>query len=107
MYVIGEKDGDAYWSNELGWVSLEDSDRFTREEQQTLRLPVGGYWITLWAVDATQFARLISECDAVGLFDEATLERLAESMDLEMSQVQSLVGRACEHIEQEKARLRG
>lgn len=38
-------DGQAFWSNDLGWVSLDDADRFTALERETLRLPMGGSWV--------------------------------------------------------------
>lgn len=39
-------DGAGFWSNAMGWVSLEEADRFTAHERDTLRLPMGGSWTT-------------------------------------------------------------
>lgn len=38
-----------WWNNSDGWVSFEDSDTFTAEEQKSLRLPVvsgNPVWVT-------------------------------------------------------------
>jgi len=36
-----------FWSNKDGWVPLEQADRFTRDERNALRLPIGGIWVKL------------------------------------------------------------
>lgn len=33
-------DGAGFWNNDLGWTILEEATRFTREESQTLNLPM-------------------------------------------------------------------
>jgi len=34
-----------YWSNEWGWTTIEEADKFTEEEAATLTLPIGGEWV--------------------------------------------------------------
>lgn len=95
MYVIGNRhDADEFWSNDDGWVDLDSADRFSADEQRSLFLPVDGYWVSLWAVDGVQFARLLSECEAAGLLELDGLQIVADSMDCEVTQVQSLLERA-------------
>ena len=33
-----------YWSNEWGWTTIEEADKFTEEEAASLTLPLGGEW---------------------------------------------------------------
>ena len=33
-----------YWSNEWGWTTIEEADKFTEEEAASLTLPLGGAW---------------------------------------------------------------
>lgn len=33
-----------YWSNDFGWVPVEQSDIFYEAEVNYLRLPIGGTW---------------------------------------------------------------
>ena len=44
---MDDEDGDLYWSNDMGWVSLPGATRFTKEESITLRKPLDGQWINL------------------------------------------------------------
>ena len=34
-----------YWSNEWGWTTIEEADKFTEEEAAALTLPIGGEWV--------------------------------------------------------------
>lgn len=36
--------GNLYWSNEWGWTSIEEAEKFTEEEAASFRLPLGGEW---------------------------------------------------------------
>jgi hypothetical protein len=52
MYVIygmNEKDSETgsplYWSNLDGWVDLVSATKFTKEERNSLNLPIGGIWV--------------------------------------------------------------
>jgi len=65
-----------------------------------------GRWTTLWEVNSIQFARFIAECEACGVFtDEARLEEVAESMDLDIDEVFELVSRAQESWDDYKASI--
>lgn len=44
-WIIAETDSNLFWSNEDGWVNQASATRFTTEERQSLRLPIGGNWI--------------------------------------------------------------
>lgn len=33
-----------YWSNRFGWVPEDEADKFSEEESEELRLPMGGVW---------------------------------------------------------------
>jgi hypothetical protein len=44
---LGDEDGDLYWSNEMGWVTLAGATRFSKEESTNLRKPLDGQWINL------------------------------------------------------------
>lgn len=41
-------DGAGYWSNELGWTLLEKATRFSKEEIETLNLPIAGNGDAKW-----------------------------------------------------------
>ena len=107
MYVIGNRrQADDYWSNEFGWVSVDQADRFTPFQQQALNLPDEGYWVPLWSVDAIQFARLITECDGQGIFENAGMQLVADSMDLTVEQVRSIIDRAQTRWDEEVSKIR-
>ena len=36
--------GSLYWSNEWGWTSIEEAEKFTEEEAASFNLPLGGEW---------------------------------------------------------------
>jgi hypothetical protein len=36
---------ELYWSNEWGWTTMEEADKFTEEQAASLTLPIGGEWI--------------------------------------------------------------
>lgn len=40
----GEFGEPLYWSNDQGWVPINDADTFSDDEQQQLVLPLTGYW---------------------------------------------------------------
>lgn len=108
MFLIGNKlEPHEFWSNEDGWVDQDDADLFDRDEQKYLNLPTEGYWVPLWSIDLTQFARFIAECEAAGIFndDEERLNQVAESMDLEFDQVLSIIDRAQNRWDEEKQRV--
>ena len=43
-YVILNQLSDLFWSNEMGWVDIQDAEIFTKEEREKLRLPLDGIW---------------------------------------------------------------
>lgn len=105
MYKIGNlNDPNVFWSNDIGWVDLDSADLFSREQQTQLRLPLEGHWVPLWTIDVTQFARLIAECEACGIFDDR-LDRVADSMDLELDEVVSIINRAQARWDADKAKV--
>jgi hypothetical protein len=55
MWAIGLRGNvNAFWSNHYGWVDWEgDFDLFTKEERQTLRLPINGKWVYLEGLGET------------------------------------------------------
>ena len=47
-YIIGSTEDKAlFWHNEGGWVDRASATTFTREERESLNLPVHGAWIFL------------------------------------------------------------
>ena len=105
-YVIQNQNGTEYWSNDDGWVDITSATRFGEQEKVTVNLPMFGTWTTLWEVNSIQFARFIAECEACGVFtDEARLEEVAESMDLDIDEVFELVSRAQESWDDYKASI--
>jgi hypothetical protein len=97
MFVIGHRrDGDSFWNDDVGWVSIDRSSRYTEEEKSQIpHLPLDGYWVPLWSVDFVQFARFITEAEACGVFENTTtMQSVADSMDLSLDQVMSIVDRA-------------
>lgn len=44
-------DGAGYWSNEQGWVSIEDATRFSELELRTGNRPITGANDTVWLAD--------------------------------------------------------
>ena len=49
---------DLYWSNDHGWTTLDEADRFNQVHTLLYPLPVGGYWLPL--DDAMVLDRVIS-----------------------------------------------
>jgi hypothetical protein len=49
---------------------VDSADLFSVDEQSYLNLPMEGYWVPLWSVDLIQFARLLAECEACGVFND-------------------------------------
>lgn len=106
MYVIANEKGTEFWSNDDGWVDIASASRFSKQDTELLNLPVGGHWVTLWEVNALQFARFIAECEACGVFnDETRLQQVAEEMDLDTDEVFELVSRAQKFWDAYKASL--
>lgn len=94
-----------YWSNEGGWVDALDADVFSQEERDSLHLPLGGEWCPLWEENTIQFARLISEAEALGLWNEAATRCLAEEMDLSQEEVCSIISLAQEVFDRMKEKI--
>jgi hypothetical protein len=45
MYVIKLNSCEDYWSNEYGWTSKEEADKFSEDEKSSFpHLPIGGEW---------------------------------------------------------------
>lgn len=59
----------------------------------------------LWEDDLVQFARLIAECEAAGVFNTENATELAESMDLTTAQLFDLVTRAEDRFDKMKEEL--
>jgi hypothetical protein len=107
MFVIGNRsDATMFWSTTGKWVDQDTATRFSRKQQKILGLPVNGYWVPLWSLDLTQFARLLAECEMAGIFTKENLEPVCESMDLSFDQVIGLIDRAQNRWEEEKERIR-
>ncbi len=95
MFIIGnKKDPTIFWSNEFGWTGADEADTFTKVDQSRLNLPLEGYWCPLWSVDTIQFARMIAECEAAGVFATPEFKAAADSMDLDTEQLSSIIERA-------------
>jgi hypothetical protein len=105
MYCI-INDQQECWNNEHGWTDWEEADYFTADEQEAFNLPTGGRWISLWELNGLQFARLIAECTAAGVFVRArnVMESVYDSMDLTSEQVSQIIERAqrCFDLSKEK-----
>jgi hypothetical protein len=105
-YVICNDRNTEYWSNDLGWVGIDDATRFSAADITRLSLPIGGRWITLWEIDTLQFARFIAECEACYVFaDTDRLNQVADSMDLDIDEVCELIDRATQQWDKYKTRL--
>jgi len=59
----------------------------------------------LWKDDKIQFARLISEAEAIGLFNDKAYEELSKEMDLEYARISELIGRAQAIFEDSKNKI--
>ena len=59
----------------------------------------------LWKNDKIQFARLISEAEACGLFTKKAYKELGTSMDLEADYISELIDRAQMVFEESKRNL--
>lgn len=46
IYVI-KNSMEEFWSKEDGWVDIDSATHFTKDETQTLNLPIGGNWVAL------------------------------------------------------------
>lgn len=58
--------------------------------------------VNLWQVDRLQFARIIEEAQSAGAFETEVIDGMAESMDLEPSEVHELLARAQEFWDEHK-----
>ena len=56
----------------------------------------------LWKNDKIQFARLISECMAEGVFTKEAYDKLAKAMDLEEAHIDELIERAQKVFQESK-----
>lgn len=92
-YLIQNSQGE-FWSNSDGWVDPANATNFSKKEKDEFNLPVDGRWVTYWEVDLVQFARLISECAAIEMFDDEKIEEVADMMNLELSDVCEIISRA-------------
>jgi len=36
-----------YWSNSLGWTTIEEADTFDDDDKETSALPIGGKWVLI------------------------------------------------------------
>lgn len=59
----------------------------------------------LWKDDFVQFARLIAEAEAAGAFTPDVLEEMSESMDLNMSDIYSVIDKAQTKFDEIKSNL--
>lgn len=106
FFIINEKNKNLFWNNENGWGSFDTSDSFSIEEKVRLNLPQEGVWVSAWEVDTIQFARLIAECEACGVFaDEERMMQVADEMDLEMDELFGIIDRAMNRFEQAKEKI--
>ena len=96
MWVIQNLNDGTFWSNELGWVGIESAVVYSDEEREgVVHLPLESKWVILWELSALRFARLVTECDAVGLFaDKSLMDLVAIGMNMDVSEVYELVDRA-------------
>lgn len=112
MFVVINKDNQhEFWSNEFGWTDFEEADYFTEDEKQDYNAPLGGEWISLWQANCLQFARLIAEAEAAGVWrmveDTPVWNEMLESMDLEDRDIFEIVERAQRVFEISKNKLPG
>jgi hypothetical protein len=106
LYVIRDLHGDAFWSNESGWVDWEWADRFTEADRLTFNLPTHSRWVTVWEANAVQFAELLAKCAAAGVFrDDERMQDVAESMHLDVNEVFTVVGWAQKVWDDDKASI--
>ena len=88
------------WSNEHGWIAdIDSATFFTKEEIETLSKPMSSTglsveWVSLFAMNEVQFARLIAEAQAADAFTEEVMVTLSDSMDLEIQEVTEILDRA-------------
>jgi len=59
----------------------------------------------LWKNDKIQFARLISEAEAIGLFTNKAYKELGKEMDLEPDNISELIDRAQKVFDQSKRKM--
>jgi hypothetical protein len=108
MYVIRNKDRKEsdFWNNEHGWTDILEADMFA-EDELDYPLPLDGEWAMLWEVNAIQFARLIAEAEAEGVWTSDAIDGIAEQMDLEADEVYQIVTRAQAFFDEWKAKITG
>ena len=54
-YLIRSKAAPAdYWSNTLGWTSIDLADQFAAAEQKIFNLPMEGKWVSDYELSADQ-----------------------------------------------------
>ena len=59
----------------------------------------------LWKDDKIQFARLISEAEAIGLFNDKAYDELSKEMDLAYARISELIDRAQSVFENSKKHM--
>ena len=109
-YVIYSHTEQLYWNNSDGWVNFDDATLYNYEPvnsglalYQPEVMPVE-FNVTepAWNNDKLQFARLIAECMANGVFTNEIVRKLCDEMDLTPDQLFELVGRAQDHWDNNK-----
>lgn len=107
MYCIVHRvNQHEFWSNEFGWTDFEEADYFSHQETLDLNLPVDGRWKQLWEVNCLQFARLIAEAEAIGLWaGPKVMEVLSDDMDLDPKEIAQIISRAQRVFEISKEKL--
>lgn len=76
---------------------------FQAEKEMEGREPVK----SLWRNNEVQFARLIEECQAAGVFTPTLLDTLKQNMDLDLIDVHELLSRAQHVFDSSKAKIAG
>ena len=107
-YVIQHKlEANTFWSSEHGWTGINEATFFTeKERKETEHIPADSMWQPLWNVDLIQFARFITECEDADVFSHPGFATVAEEMDLDVEDLETLLLRAREIFDQFKAKLR-
>lgn len=102
-YVIQRTDVPLFYNEETGkWGGLDDATFY----HETGDLPeTTCAWAPLASIDQLQFIRLIAEIHMTGAISQEGYEELAESMDLEIDQIDTLTERALEMWDDLKAKL--
>lgn len=110
MYVAMDENM-MLWSSEFGWAAdVESADLFTQQDTESMALPestTSVEWVQLYDINQVQFPRLIAEAQMAGAFTDEVLADMAESMDLEQSEIADLLDRAIRSFDDFKGRVTG